>query len=57
MPPFKYPDDKWGLLKEVEQMYQEERVANPRKRLNAIRLLMMRRPIKEIHHSHHNMYL
>ncbi len=48
MPTFKYLETKWGDLGEVDKMYREEKDAKLAKKLNAIRLLMMDRPRKEV---------
>jgi transposase len=48
MPAFKYPDEKWGRLEEVGQMYREQKNAKMKTKLNAIHLLMKGRPRKEV---------
>ena len=48
MPAFKYPDERWGNLEEVEGMYRTEKDMCISKRINAIRLLMQGRSKKEI---------
>jgi transposase len=48
MPIFKYPDEIWGDLKEVEKMYREEKDSSLANKLNTIRLLMKGRMKKEV---------
>jgi transposase len=48
MPAFKYPSKKWGGPEEIESMYRKEKDVRLSIRLNAIRLLMIGRPKKEV---------
>ena len=42
------PDDKWGTLQEVEQLYRREKDSRLKQRINAIRLLMKGRKQVEV---------